>query len=221
MICIGDILDAETAADLRRILAEAPFEPGRKTAGWAAREAKENLQVDGASPAYSAVAQRVSRALSANETFQSAALPRALTRIIISRSDVGMGYGTHVDNALMGDPPLRTDLAYTLFLSEEEDYDGGDLVIETAEGENAIRLPAGAVVLYPASTLHRVETVTAGSRLVVAGWVQSLVRDPRVREMLFDLDRARRAVFARDGRGDLFNTLTKTYSNLLRLHADA
>jgi PKHD-type hydroxylase len=220
ILCIGDVLTADELADIDRLLADASFVEGRRTAGWAARDVKHNLQLSSKAPQHARATAIVRAALARNQMLQSAALPRALTPLLFSRSETGMGYGAHVDNAMMGNPPLRTDLAFTLFLSSPDDYAGGALVIDEAAGEQSFKLAAGALVLYPATTLHRVETVISGVRNVVAGWVQSLVRDPRGREMLFDLDRARRALFERDGKSAEFDLLTKTYSNLLRLLAE-
>jgi PKHD-type hydroxylase len=220
ILCITDVLDEKALAEIRQRLSRARYVDGGSTAGWSARGVKNNLQMDGADENYRAIIGLLEQALAANDIFAMAALPRSLSRPLISRSDIGMGYGAHVDNAVMGDPPLRTDLAYTLFLSAPESYDGGALVIEDAEGEQSFKLPAGALVLYPATTLHRVETVTRGVRHVIAGWVQSLVRDPRVREILFDLDRARRAHFQQHGKSAEFDLFSKSYSNLLRLYAE-
>ena len=220
ILCIGNVLTAEELGAIEATLASGVFLDGHATAGWSARAVKHNLQLDKAHAAYRAIVPKVLDALARNEIFAAAALPRQMSPLLVSRSETGMGYGVHVDNAVMGQPPVRTDLAFTLFLSNDAGYDGGELVIEDAQGEHAIKLPPGHMVLYPATTLHRVETVRSGRRDVAVGWVQSLVRDPRIREMLFDLDRARRALFARDGKTEVFDLLSKTYSNLMRLHAE-
>lgn len=220
ILCIGRILDESEIADVLRLLAPAEWRPGKETAGWAAQGVKDNLQLAADSPTYSKVSATVLAALARNETFAAAALPRQISPLLMSRTDEGMGYGAHVDNAVMHTPPLRTDLAFTLFLGSVRDYEGGELVIDDSQGEQAFKLAPGALVLYPATALHRVERVRSGARLVVAGWVQSLVRDPRVREMLFDLEHLRRSTFARDGKSPEFDLLCKLHSNLLRLHAE-
>ncbi|GIL39070.1 Fe2+-dependent dioxygenase [Roseiterribacter gracilis] len=220
IICIGEVLAADALREITGLLDQAGFVEGRSTAGWAAREVKHNLQLSTKAPQHARATAIARGAIDNNATFKSASLPRALTPLLFSRSETGMGYGAHVDNAMMGDPPVRTDLAFTLFLSAPEQYEGGALVIDDAGGEQEFKLPAGAMVLYPATTLHRVEEVTRGRRDVAVGWVQSLVRDPRGREMLFDLDRTRRALFERDGKSAEFDTLQKTYSNLLRMLAE-
>jgi len=219
-LCIGNVLGSDALASIAAAIDGATFEDGALTAGWAAQGVKRNRQLAAGSPAQADIQQRVQGALQANELFTSAALPRALSPILVSQTLPGMGYGNHIDNAVMGAPPIRTDLAFTLFLSPPDSYDGGELVVDDSQGEQGWKLASGAMLLYPATTLHRVEAVTRGVRHVAAGWVQSLVRDPRIREMLFDLDAVRRALFSQAGRGSEFNLLQKTYSNLLRLHAE-
>lgn len=220
IMCIGDILTPDELTRILALLGRAKFRAGHETAGWAAREVKNNLQLAASEPQHGEISGIIINALTRHEIFTRAALPRSISSLLLSRSDVGMGYGPHVDNALMGSPMLRTDLAFTLFLAPEDAYEGGELVIDDAQGEQAIKLPAGSLVLYPATTLHRVEKVKSGSRLVAAGWVQSFVRDPRIREMLFDLDTSRKRLFEREGKSQEFDLISKTYSNLLRYCAD-
>lgn len=131
-----------------------------------------------------------------------------------------MGYGRHVDDALMGSPLVRADLSYTIFLSALEDYDGGELVIEDSQGEQSFKLEAGSMVLYPATYLHRVETVTRGHRWVAAGWIQSVCRGPIERELLFDLHRVLEAEFDQSGKSEKYDLLSKVRSNMLRLFAE-
>ncbi len=220
IICISNLLSDGGAETIRTELAAADFVEGATTAGWAAQGVKQNQQLPADSVILGKV-QGVSRdSLAANALFASAALPKAVSPVIVSKTTTGMGYGAHSDNALLGHPPIRSDLAFTIFLSPPEEYLGGELVIDEPAGEQSFKLPAGAMVLYPASTIHRVNTVEAGIRFAVVGWVQSLVRDARVREMLFDLDAARHLVFDRAGKCHEFDLLQKTYSNLLRLFAE-
>ena len=150
--------------------------------------------------------------------FAAAARPKAIPRLLISRYEPGMAYGSHVDDALMGG--VRTDLAFTLFLADPESFGGGALVIEDACGEQEVKLPAGELFLYPATTLHRVAPVTSGVRLAAVGWVRSFVRDAGRREVLFDLENAVRSVHASEGKSPLFDTLVRTRTNLLRMWAD-
>jgi PKHD-type hydroxylase len=215
---ITGLLDVTSLEAIRSTLAEpGVFVSGQTTAGWHAREVKRNEQarsgtlVDG-------VLRKVEQALLASEVFVAAARPKRLVRLMISRYAPGMTYGTHVDDALMGG--VRTDLSFTLFLSDPGTYDGGALVIEDSAGERDVRLPAGDLVLYPSTTLHRVSEVTRGERLAAVGWVRSYVRDPGEREILFDLETALRDVHAREGKSRLFDLLVKTRTNLLRRWAE-
>ncbi len=206
--------------ELRGLLARGRFDDGRRTAGAAARQVKNNLQLDAASAEFKSALAIVQAALLANETLQSAALPRYFGGLIFSRYETGMGYGAHVDNALMSAPQMRSDLAFTLFIAAPADYAGGELVLMDTEGERAIKLAAGSIFLYPATTLHRVENVTKGRRDVCVGWIQSLVRDERMREMIHDLARAKAMLQDQPGQREARDLVAKTRANLLRLHAE-
>lgn len=219
-LAIAGLLDAAQLTELRRLLVRGRYDDGRRTAGAAARQVKNNLQLDPATPEYKAASTIVQAALLANETLQSAALPRFFSGLLFSRYESGIGYGTQVDNALMNAPQLRSDLAYTLFLAEPTEYVGGELVLMDPEGENAIKLPAGALYLYPATALHRVENVTEGRRDVCVGWVQSLVRDERIREMIFDLTRVKALLEDQPAQREARDLIARTRANLLRLHAE-
>jgi PKHD-type hydroxylase len=193
------------------------FIDGKTTAGWHARLVKHNTQIRSDAPVLLELRSVVQQALKRNALFQMAALPKTISPILFSRYEVGMEYGSHVDNAFMGEENrMRSDLSLTLFLSQPETYEGGELVIESTQGEQACKLDAGAMVLYPSSTLHRVEPVTQGVRLAAVTWIQSLVRECSDREILFDLDTARQAIFAKYGKTTEFDLLPKSYANLLR-----
>ncbi len=224
IVPIAGVLDAEALARVRALLGAVRFEDGRRTAGWHAREVKANEQAAAADPATREAAAIVSAALLANPVFRAAALPRRLRPVLFARYPGEGAYGAHTDDALMGlaEPggPTRADVSVTLFLAGPDTYRGGELVIEGTGGEAAYKLEAGCAIAYPATTLHRVEPVTAGERLVAVTWAQSLVRDAAAREILFDLDAARRAVFAKDGSGETFRLLAKTHANLLRHWAE-
>lgn len=211
------VLSPAEAAVLVEAASDLPYVDGRTTAGRFVRDIKANDQAV-ATPERDAILSRVEQGLRAHPLFRAAACPKALTPLILSRYRAGQTYGLHVDDALMGG--LRTDLSFTLFLADPDSYDGGALIVEDSLEARAIKLQAGDAILYPSSTLHRVDPVTKGTRLAVVGWVQSLIRDPAQREMLFDLDQAVETVFARDGKSDLFDRLAKTRSNLLRLWAE-
>lgn len=214
ILCIADVLGPADVAALAAALDAAAFEDGRATAGWHAAMVKANEQAAGA--ALEGWRARVEAAVAANLLFQLAARPRRLRPVMFNRYRAGMAYGAHVDDAVMGGD-TRADVSFTLFLADPESYAGGELVLETTAGEQAFKLPAGALVLYPASTLHRVEPVAEGVRVAAVGWLQSLVRDPARRELLFDLDTARRALFEREGKTREFDLLSKSVSNLLRM----
>lgn len=217
ILCIADVLDIASLERIRGILRDAPFVDGKATAGWVAKSVKHNLQLSQGCAAHDEATALINVALAKNEVLQAAALPRELRAPIIGRYESGMSYGSHVDDAIMGTPPMRTDLSYTLFLDPPQSYDGGELVLDEAGGEGVYKLEAGSMVLYPATTLHRVDAITSGRRTVAVGWIQSLCPDPRCREALFDLYRVRKTAFARGGKSEEFDLLSKTYSNLLRL----
>jgi PKHD-type hydroxylase len=216
ILCIPSVLDASALATVRGELSGAKFEDGRRTAGWAAQSVKNNTQLAGESAAHATITKLAMDALSSHEVVLAAALPRAFRPPLVSRYETGMSYGRHVDDAVMGAPAMRTDISFTLFISDPADYEGGELVLEMPEGEHSYKLDAGSVVLYPSTALHRVDPVTRGERTVVVGWIQSLVADPRLREALFDLYRVRRSLFQREGRSEELDLLNKTHSNLLR-----
>lgn len=224
IVPIAGVLDGAALGRVRELLGAARFEDGRRTAGWHARGVKENEQAAADDKSAREAAGIVSAALLGNPVFRAAALPRRLRPVIFARYPGEGAYGAHTDDALMGlsDPagPMRVDVSVTIFLAEADTYEGGELVIEGTGGEAAYKLDAGCALAYPATTLHRVAPVTTGERLVAVTWAQSLVRDPAAREVLFDLDAARRAVFAGNGNDETFRLLTKTHANLLRRWAE-
>jgi len=218
ILTIPDVLSPEDLTRCRDILDKANFVDGSTTAGWSGRDIKNNEQAQGTAPREAGAI--VTAALRKNDTFQAATLPRAIRPIMFSRYGVGMGYGPHVDNAIMADVKLvRSDVSVTIFLSEPSDYDGGELVVEQG-GDRAYKLAAGSVIVYPSTTLHRVERVTRGTRLVGVTWIHSLVRSADDREILFDIDGVRRKLFRGAGKSRDFDLLTKAYANLLRKWAE-
>ncbi|MDX1609585.1 MAG: Fe2+-dependent dioxygenase [Halofilum sp. (in: g-proteobacteria)] len=222
ILCIGEVLDAGTLERVQKGLGQVEFRDGRETAGWHARTVKRNTQASGRDARVAELRQTVDDALARHALFQMAARPRRTTPALFSRYEPGMEYGAHVDDAVMSGAsgPLRTDLSFTLFLSDPDSYDGGELVTDSTAGEQTYKLPAGALVLYPSSTLHRVNPVTRGQRLAAVGWVQSQVRDPARREILFDLDTTRRQIFDRQGKTAEFDSISKSLANLLRMWAE-
>jgi PKHD-type hydroxylase len=222
LTCIPEILNSSELERIDECLQDAEFEDGRATAGYRAKRVKENLQLKTADPAKKEVSKLVQNGLKHNALFQRVAIPRSIRPPLISRYKPGMFYGAHVDDALMGDAPrVRTDLAVTVFLSQQESYEGGELMVGTSIGHIAVKLPRGDGVVYPASTLHRVNPVTSGERLAAVTWVQSHVGDPMRRELLADLDVLKSALNESNPNDNNTDLAFKIYSNLLRMWADA
>lgn len=220
ILCLSQILNAGQLARVEALLEGAEFEDGAGTAGWHARLVKANRQAVGRHPAAREAAALVSAALREHAVFRSAVQPRRIAPPLFARYGGGESYGTHVDDALMGSDPLRSDVAVTVFLADPASYAGGELVIEDSAGEQEFKLGAGDAIAYPATSLHRVAPVTSGERRVAVTWVQSLVRDAGKREILFDLDTARQQVFDREGKSATFDLLAKSHANLLRRWAE-
>jgi PKHD-type hydroxylase len=213
----GQVLDEHETAALRSAAAALTFEDGRRTAGLYARDVKRNEQA-AASPGQNAVLEKVRSVLAQNALFQSAARPRRYARMAVARYSAGMEYGYHVDDAIIDGS--RSDISFTLCLSQSSEYEGGDLIIDDPLEERAVRLDAGQLALYPANTLHRVAPVSSGTRLVVIGWVTSWVADPARRAILFDLDQSASEFYAAGVEGLALNRIHRVRSNLLRLWAD-
>ena len=206
---------------LRERLQATGWGDGKRTAGFQSGRVKQNLQIGPDTPEGRALGDIVMNALETSEAFMSAALPRQVFSPLFNRYDVGMSFGCHVDNAVRAVPltgqRLRTDLSATLFLSDPDSYDGGDLVIEDTYGTHRVKLPAGDMVLYPSRSLHRVEPITRGSRIASFFWMQSMVKSRDHREMLYDLDRSVQELGAiSDPNDPAIVRLTGLYHNLLR-----
>lgn len=217
ILSIDHILTLEELNVIVNRLDANDFVDGKTTAGWHARTVKQNTQLSSKVPYAKELTDLIKTALLRHPLFQIAAWPQCIHSLLISRYEMGMSYGSHVDNALMGNQEMRrSDISFTLFLSTPLSYGGGELVIESFEDETAFKLEAGSAVIYPSSTLHRVEVVTQGVRLAAVGWVQSLIRDPSEREILFDLDTVRRSIFQKEGKTTEFDLISKSHANLLR-----
>ena len=222
---IPNFLSAEEAAGLAAQLADAAFADGAATAGWHAREVKKNLQLTPGMAGHDAPEKAVRAAFTRNLTFQMAVRPRYIHPVIFNRYETGMNYGRHVDEPLMSvagasPPQMRSDISFTLFLSDPTVYEGGELIIGSGGVEQSFKLPTGALIAYPSSTIHRVMPLTSGVRLAAIGWVQSEVRDSGQRAILYDLDRVRRGIFGKEGKTEAFDLLTKCHANLLRMWAE-
>lgn len=217
ILAIADVLSAADLAAVTAGLADATFVDGKTTAGWAAKLVKANLQAD-SGPHLDEASQLVEARLAGHAVFNLATRPKAILGPLFSRYEPGHAYGTHVDDALMAG--ARSDCSFTLFLSPPESYAGGELILSTGAGEDAYKLNAGSLVIYPATCLHRVAPVTLGVRLAAVGWVRSLIRDAGRRELLFDLETARRRLFDREGKTEDGDLLAKCAANLMRMWCD-
>lgn len=222
IVCIPNVLDRKALRDIRAIVDKADFVDGRSTAQGRAKRVKANEQIskkteDGTR----GLDGIIIGALRANTEFQRVALPRTIRNPLISRYKPGMQYGLHVDNALMGSGAKeRSDLSVTVFLNGPEEYEGGELTIRTHWGEQEIKLPAGEAVLYPSSSLHRVNSVTAGERIAAVTWVQSYVRSAEQREVLYDLKLIVKKLSKIAPDEEETDLAYKSYANLLRMWSD-
>jgi PKHD-type hydroxylase len=224
LLHIPGVLDAAEVARFRRELDAAQWTDGRETVGAQGAQVKRNLQLPDASPLKEQLGQAVLNALARSPLYFAAALPLKTIPPRFNRYEGGGHYGFHVDGSVMtvagaeGRAPmtLRTDLSCTLFLSEPEEYEGGELVVSDTYGQHEVKLPAGDLILYPSSSLHQVAPVTRGARIASFFWVQSLVRDSERRQMLFELDASIQALTQTDANRDALLRLTNVYHNLLR-----
>lgn len=228
LLRIPDVLTPEQVAHARQLLDKAEWVDGRVTAGHQSSQAKDNMQLPEGSPAARELGDMVLAALGKNPLFLSAAVPLRVFPPLFNRYTGGQSFGTHVDNAIRQVPGtphrIRTDISATLFFANPEEYDGGELCVEDTYGVQRVKLPAGQMVLYPATSLHHVTPVTRGARICSFFWIQSMLRDDAQRSLLFDLDLA----IQRLGR-DLPESavaqqtsvqLTGVYHNLLRQWAE-
>jgi PKHD-type hydroxylase len=225
LVCIPEILSKEQVAQCRALLAEASWVDGRKTAGAQSAAVKNNWQLPQDSPTGRAMGDLILDALGANQTFVSAALPLKILPPMFNRYGIGQTFGTHIDNAIRGVPGtsvrIRTDLSATLFLTEPEDYDGGELIVEDYYGAHEVKLAAGDLVLYPATSLHMVTPVTRGERISSFFWLQSMIRDQQARTLLYDLDQTIQTLGDDIGLdAAAYVRLTGIYHNMIRLWAE-
>ena len=215
---LAQVLTPDELATVRALTEDRSlFADGARTAGAAARQVKSNRQMT-PGPKADTARRLCEAALGRHAAFQDAALPRRLLRTLISLYGPGDAYGLHVDDALMGGS--RSDLSFTLFLSEPDSYEGGALALHDSSGVTEVKLAAGDAVLYPTGALHEVLPVTAGERLACVGWVRSFVRRADQREVLFDLALTQRMLFARDGKSAEYDRIARTRGALLRMWAE-
>ena len=222
LIVLDNVLNAEQVNMFRSSYDKLDFGDGRATAGERAAAVKHNLQLANDTPEHAVLTENVHAILGHNTNFMSSALPTQISPPLFNRYLPGMAFGEHVDNAIRidGEAPLRADVSATLMISPPEDYMGGDLLIEDTYGTQRIRLRAGSLVLYPSSSLHRVEPITSGKRDVIVFWVQSMVRDASQRALLYKLDQSIRKLRERDAACPEIDPLIATYHNLLRMWAE-
>lgn len=222
LLAIPDVLTLSQVAQARAKLDASDWADGRITAGYQSAKTKDNAQLPEDAPAAREIGALILDALSRNSTFFSAALPRRIYPPLFNRYGGGQSFGYHVDNAIRYDrsrggvDPVRTDLSATLFLSAPDEYDGGELIIEDTFGTQSVKLPAGHMVLYPGTSLHRVTPVTRGSRVASFFWLQSMVRDDGHRRLMFELDVSIRRLTQDVPEHPGLVQLTGVYHNLLR-----
>lgn len=215
---LAEVLNAEALGLIRDLAGDrSAFKDGAGTAGAAARQVKANRQM-AAGAKTDTIRRTCEAALLRHGVFSAAAQPKRILRSLVSLYGPGETYGLHVDDPVMGG--VRSDLSFTLFLSDPADYEGGELALHDSSGETEVKLTAGDAVLYPTGALHQVKPVTAGERLAFVGWVRSLVRRADQREILFDLTLTLNALHARDGKSADVDRLMKTRANLLRQWAE-
>lgn len=224
LLQIPDVLTADQIVRARQILDQAEWVDGRVTAGRQSARSKDNMQLPEGSTAARELGGLVLTALEQNALFISAALPARVFPPPFNRYQGGQSFGTHVDNAIRqvtGTPHrIRTDLSATLFFSSPDEYDGGELVVEDTYGTHSVKLPAGHMILYPATSLHHVQPVTRGARVASFFWIQSMIRDDGERTLLFDLDVAIQRLGNEGAAHQSSVQLTGIYHNLLRRWAD-
>jgi PKHD-type hydroxylase len=224
MLHIPHVLSAEQVAHCRAVFDAAAWEDGRSTAGHQSAQVKRNLQLPEDSPQARQLGDLVLGALERSPLFISAVLPQRVFPPLFNRYDERMTFGSHVDNAIRAIPGtplrLRTDVSATLFLSDPESYDGGELVVEDTYGSHSVKLPAGDLIIYPSTSLHHVTPVTRGVRLASFFWVQSMVRDVTRRALLFDMDMALMQLNKEVPQSPSLVMLTGVYHNLLRQWAE-
>ena len=191
------------------------WEDGKKTAGSYASKVKNNLQLNRNSEFSKKYAELIKRKILSNQLIKSFALPKLIHGIMFTKSQKDMHYGRHVDNPFMSSG--RSDLSFTISLTHQDSYEGGELLIETINSENKFKLKAGEIIIYPSTYLHSVEEIKNGERIVCVGWIESYVKSIEEREYLFDLDAGAKGLLAKHGRSDELDLVFKSYSNFLRL----
>lgn len=222
LITLPQILDAEVLGHVRGLLAQLPFVDGRASAGGDARRVKNNEEADPADQRMAALNRLVLLPLYRHPIFQAAVMPKRLSGAFFARYQPGMHYGAHVDDPVMGPEGgrYRTDVSMTVFLNRADAYDGGELVVETEYGEQRVKLDAGDAVIYPSASLHRVDPVTRGERMVAVAWAESMVREAERRQLLFDLYQVEEELRSADPDAGVTRRTGRVRANLMRMWAD-
>lgn len=223
MIHIPNVLTPEQVARCRDVMTRVAWIDGRATAGHQSAQVKKNLQLPETAPEARELGSMVIEALARSSLFMSAVLPKQVFPPLFNRYDGGMTFGSHVDNSIRGHANgirIRTDVSSTLFISGPEDYDGGELVVEDTYGQHSVKLPAGDMIVYPATSLHNVTPITRGSRIASFFWTQSMIRDESKRSLLFDMDMAIIKLNRDHPEHASVVELTSVYHNLLRQWAE-
>lgn len=217
---IPSLLKVEEIFSIEKLVAGSSFSNGKETASMAAKEVKNNFQLDTSTAAYEEILAIITNAIQTSPYFQVAAQPKTVHPFIISKYTSGNYYGWHVDSPIMGKPAIRTDLAMTIFLSDPATYEGGELVIQTTAGPVAMKPAKGDAVLYPCQFLHCVNEIKSGERLAAVTWIQSNIQSSEQRQLLFELNQVHAMLNQKDKHAPETNLLLQAYSNLFRMWAD-
>jgi PKHD-type hydroxylase len=221
LITLKSVIDPEQLNIIQQAVTHAAYVDGKSSAGKTAAKVKNNQEIDQQSEMGQQLAQVIIGNLSHHEDFKSAALPLRIASPYVAKYSKGMTYGYHIDDPVMGkEQRFRCDLACTIFLNSPEDYAGGELSIKTQFGEKQVKLSAGDAVLYPASSLHKVNEISNGERIVAVTWIQSLIRDPAQREILYDLSKARDKLMTEQPDNEVTKQVDHSYTNLVRMWSE-
>lgn len=220
LIHIPQLLTSTELIAIDSLIDKANFVDGKLTASLAAKEVKNNLQIEANNESLAEIQKIINAALAQSPLFNIAALPKTVYPFLVSKYSAGKYYGWHVDSPMMGNPPIRTDLAMTIFLSDPASYEGGELIIQSDTGTSNFKPAKGDAVLYPCQYLHCVNEIKSGERIAAVTWVQSNVKDPGQRQILFQLNQVHSALFQQAPNAPATNLLLQTHSNLFRMWAD-
>jgi PKHD-type hydroxylase len=220
LIHIPQLLTSDELITIDALIENANFVDGKLTATLAAKDVKNNLQIEATSENLAEIQKIISAALAQSPLFNIAALPKTVYPFLVSKYSAGKYYGWHVDSPMMGNPPIRTDLAMTIFLSDPATYEGGELIIQSDTGTGNFKPAKGDAVLYPCQYLHCVNEIKCGERVAAVTWVQSNVKDPGQRQILFQLNQVHSALYQQAPNAPATNLLLQTHSNLFRMWAE-